>query len=251
MRTTNRYLSLLGTIAAAAGLAACGGGGSSEVVAQVAGVGSITEAALAHWTAVEAVLVYQQTPRGPVPKGVVPDPPNYTACVAYLRSTGEKLVESGPQPTTSQLKGKCEQRLQELKTDVLNNLISWDWTIGEGAALGMRVSDADARARLAEVNGRLFRRSSEFRVYLEQTGQSVADMLLRSKVQLFEVKESERLAALEKRLPAKLTAQQRLTALRTLITSVRPQKQWVARTSCRAGFVISDCRQYKGPLSPG
>jgi hypothetical protein len=248
---TNRHISMLVAVAVSVvGVAACGGGGSGKIVAQVAGVGSITEAALNHWTAVEAVLLYDQAPTGPVPKGVVPDPPSYAACIAYLRSTPEKLAESGSQPTAAQLKSRCAQQLQNIRLHALNNLIGWDWTLGEGAALGMRVSEADIRRRYTEVNGRMFPRRTEFKSYMEQTGQTVADLLLRAKVQLFEVKTAARLKAAENGLPAGLTAQQRQAALRKFVESRQSVRQWVVRTSCREGFVTSDCKQYRGPLSP-
>jgi foldase protein PrsA len=250
VRITNRQIAVLGAIVATAGLAACGGAGSGKIVAQVAGVGSITETTLDHWTTVEAVLLYDQAPTGPVPKGVVPDPPSYTACIAYLRSTGQTLVENGAKPTAAQFKSRCAQQLRSIRLHVLNTLIGWYWTLGKGAELGMRVSEADVRRRFTEVNDRLFPHNAQFKSYMAQTGQTVADLMLRARVQLFEVKGKERLTAIEKSLPAKLTAQQRLTALRNLVESGQSVKRWVAKTSCREGFVTPDCKQYKGSLPP-
>lgn len=249
---TNRHIPVLGAIVVAVvGLAACGGGSSGEIVAQIAGAGSITEATLNHWVPVEAAVLYQEVPLGPVPKGVLPDPPNYTACIAYLKSSGHKLVESGPKPTAAQLKSKCEQHLHELKVLTLNTLIDWDWTLAAGEALGMKVSEAEVRRRFTEVNDRLFPQKAEFRIYLERTHQTLADMLFRAKVQLFEIKVAASQTAAEKRLPVALTAQQRETAMRKLIAALPPSKQWAAKTSCREGFVTSACAQYTGSEAPG
>jgi foldase protein PrsA len=251
MRSTSRYTQMLtATFLVAAGLAACGGGGSDPVVAQVDGVGSITTTTLDHWIPVEAAVLYQEVPLGPIPKGVLPDPPSYTACIAFLRSYGSKLVENGAKQTTAQLKSRCEQQLHKLKVLTLNTLIDWDWILGAGASLGMKVTAAEIQRRFIEVNDRLFPQKAELPAYMEHTGQTVGDLMYRAKVQLFEVKEAARLTAATKALSA-LSAQQREAALRKLYANQPPNKQWAAKTSCRQGFVTSDCKQYKGSEAPG
>src|SRR4029077_1294920 len=254
MYMTNRCISVLGAIAVAVavvGLAACGGSNSSEIVAKVAGVGSISKATLDHWIPVEAVVLYQEEPTKPVPKGVIPDPPNYTACIAYLKSTVQKIGESGPKPTAAQAKSKCEQRYQELKELTLNVLIGWDWTIGAGLALGMKVSDTEVRHRLDEVSKNSYPKRAEFTNYLKLTGQTITDMLFRSRVQLFEGKLLQERTAMEKRLPSGLTAQQRQSAVAKFMKGIPPGKEWAAKTSCRKGYVVSACKQYTGSLPPG
>lgn len=252
MRMTCRYIWMLAATAlAAGGLAACGGGGSGGVVAQIDGVGSVTEATLNHWIPVEAAVLYQEVPGGPIPKGVLPDAPGYTACITFLSAHGPKLVESaGTKPTTQQLRRNCEQQLHKLKVLTLNTLIDWYWTLGAGAALGMKVTPAEIQARFTEVNGRLFPHKGELRAYMENTGQTMTDLLFRAKVQLFEVKESARLTAAAESLAA-LSAQQRQAALRKLFANQPPNKQWAAKTSCLPGFVTSDCKQYTGTEAPG
>jgi len=251
MYRISRCISALGAIViAAAGLAACGGGNSGEIVAQVAGVGSISKGTLEHWMPVEASLLYEEVPRKKVPAGVMPDPPTYTACIAYLRSTKQKILETGPKPTAAQLKDKCAQKYQELKVLTLNTLIGWDWTIGMGATAGMKVTDTEVRQRLEAVKKNNLPGVS-FTKYLKYTDQTVSDMLFRSRVQLFEVKFQQQAITMAKFLPKGLTAQQQQKAFAKLAAGLPTTKQWVARTSCRTGYVTSSCRQYKGSLPPG
>lgn len=248
MRMTCRYTrTVAATVLVAGGLAACGGGGSGDVVARVDGVGSISEATLNHWVPIVAAAFYQLVPTGPIPKGVLPDPPNYTACSAFLRSNEQKLNETVL--PTPQLKVKCEQRLHELRVAALNTLIDWDWTIGEGASLGMKETPAEIRRRFTEVASRLFPHKGELQTYMEHTGQTLADMMLRAKVQLIEVKETAIFAAA--RNSSSLSAKQREATLRKLAASFPPNKQWAAKTSCRQGFVTSACREYRGSEAPG
>jgi hypothetical protein len=237
----------LGTIAIGVGLAGCGGT-SGEVVAHVAGVGTITKGTLDHWIPVEAVIIYEENPAKPLPKGLIPDPPGYSACIAYLATVRQKLVETGSKPTLAKLRSRCVQRYHELKVLTLNTLIGWDWLIGAGTKLGLTASDAEARHRLTEVNQRSFPRAGEFTRYLKLTRQTVADMLFRSKVQLLEVKLKERLATLER--PATTQAQRQLI-VGAFSNYMPPGKQWAAMTSCRSGYVVSACKEYAGTESPG
>jgi foldase protein PrsA len=248
MQMTSRCLSAFCAIAVA-GLAACGSSSSGEPVARVAGVGSISKATLDHWIPVEAVVLYQEQPTKPVPRGVIPDPPNYTACIAYLRSNPQEVTATDPKPMTAQLKRKCAEKQQKLKILTLNTLIGWDWTIGAGLARGISVSKREAKRRLAEVNKRTFLKPAAFTNYLKFTGQTLADMLFRTKVQLFEVKLTNARIALEKH-PG-WTDQQRRQEAAKFQRAMPPSEKWAARTTCRVGYVASGCKQYKGPEAPG
>jgi len=252
VRIRSRQLSVL-TAAAVAGivLAACGGGSSSEVVARVAGVGTISKATLEHWMPIEATVIYKEYPTTAVPKGVVPDPPSYTACIAYLKATPEKLVETGPKPTAAQLKGKCRQKLGELRVLTLNTLIGWYWIIGAGMTLGMKASDAEVQARIVQGNKQYFPKSGELARYLRLTGQTNVDLALRAKVQVFETKLLALQTAIEKRLPKNASDQQKRAALAKYEQSLPPGGGWVAKTSCSRGYVVSACKQYKGTQPPG
>jgi hypothetical protein len=254
MHRISRCISVLGAIAIAIAIAlvsvaACGGSGSDEIVARVAGVGSISKGTVEHWIPIQARLTHSVVPTKPVPKGVVPDPPAYPACIAYLKTT-QKITETGPKPTIAQLRSRCAQQYQTLKLNVLNLLISWDWEIGSGAATGMKVTDSDVRRRLETIRKNDLVDVS-FKKYLKWTGQTEADMLLRSRVQLFEVKFRDRAIAMLSHLPPGLTAQQRQQAIAKLSAGQPTPSQWVARTSCRPGYVTSSCRQYKSSLPPG
>jgi hypothetical protein len=247
MRRTTRNIARSAVLAfAVLGVAACGAG-SSKTVAQVAGVGTISESSLEHWIQVEARLLYAAVPKRPVPEGAVPSPPSYTACIAYL-STLAQSQKAEPKQTTAQLKGKCSEQYAQLKQSVLNLLISWDWTIGDGAAAGFHVTEAQARQRVVE-DEKTELLGVPVSKYLEYSGQTLADLLLRDRVQLLKVKLEQRLIAFAKRLPTGLTEQQRLAALTKLESPVRTPAQWVTLTSCRPGYVVSSCRQYKGSSS--
>jgi foldase protein PrsA len=239
---THRPSLLLGAIALLViALCGCGGGGSpSEVVAEV-GNTAITKALLDHWTRIEAIVLYNQMPTSPVPKGVVPDPPRYTACVAYLRATPYGLAAKKVLLTEEQLRSQCRARYQTVRQTALSFLITWNWIIGEGTDRGLTASEAVIRKRLEQVKHAEFATESAFRHHLALTGETISDRLLRSKVKVFS-------AGLERKLLEGLTPRQAVQVSKRFVGEF--PRRWAAKTNCRRGYVVPNCRQYKGPLPP-
>ncbi len=56
------------------------------------------------------------------------------------------------------------------------------------------------------------------------------------------------LAQAQASIKQQLTAQQQQTALSTFVKGF--QKKWTAKTDCRSGYVVQDCKQYKAPKTP-
>jgi foldase protein PrsA len=80
-----RSLSALGAaLFALVGISACGGIPANAVV-QVAGT-PISKTAFEHWIKVASA----SRATGPTEKPVIPEPPNYTACIAHLAATTAK-----------------------------------------------------------------------------------------------------------------------------------------------------------------
>jgi hypothetical protein len=241
-----------------AGLSACGGSSptSDRPVAQVIGVGAISSATLAHWMPVEARIIYSERPTGPPPAGVVPDPPGFSRCISFLRTYLQgKITVPAPNKSSSgstgELKRLCQHYYGELKAITLNTLIGWYWIIGQGKELGLTANDHEVKERLQTVNKTLFPTSEDFANYLRWTDESLADMLFRSRVQLFEAKIREKAVAAAKRLSAIANVKRRQQALSRLSAELSPAGRWLGRTTCQPEFVVSSCKEYKGPLAPG
>lgn len=236
-RRISRCISALGVIViAVVGLTACGGGMPGDVVVQI-GDSSISKPTLAHWTSIEGALVYENNPRQPVPKGVVPDPPSYVACVAYLEATASKPFGSRSTLTAAQLKSRCRQRYEALQQHVLDILISSVWQNDAGAEQGIGVTDEEARQELERFKLREYPKKGEFQRFLAFSGLSVADELTRIKRNMLATRLQRSVAKKE------LTVRQQ----RALAEAFA--RKWTARTSCRAGYVVPGCKQYKGTQS--
>jgi foldase protein PrsA len=169
-------------LCAAAGLSACGGIPGNAVV-QVNG-NAITKDTFNHWMAVAA----SSSAAGTGSKPAVPEPPNYTTCIAHLAATSAKPAKGQKAPATAQLKSECEQQYKALQQEVLGFLISSEWVLGEASSLGVTISDKEVKKEFEKIKDAQFPKAAEFEKFLASSGQSVSDLLLRVKLNLLSQK---------------------------------------------------------------
>lgn len=220
-------------------LAGCGDAASSTIVARV-GKDTITKRNLERWTTIEAVLAYETDPKRPVPKGVVPDPPAYSDCIAYLTTIASA---HGPaRPASGQLKRQCEQKHKLLQRHILDILLTYYWLRADGAEKGVRVTSREVKRVLDGI----FSTPAAFRRYQSITKESPADERLIIERDLLDTKLLQ-IAESKLRTRGPTSERQRARALIGLATAFT--RKWSARTSCHAGYVVSECRQYRGKRS--
>jgi foldase protein PrsA len=164
-------------------LTACGGGGvPGNAVVSVNGT-PVTTATFNHWMAVAANASSASTTGAAAAKAVVPDPPNYTACIAHLEATAPKPAKGQSKPTAAQLKTECEQQYQSLKQTTLGFLITANWLLGEANEQGVKISDAEVQKAFSKIKSQQFPTEAAFQKFLASTGYTVSDLLLRVKLE--------------------------------------------------------------------
>jgi Raf kinase inhibitor-like YbhB/YbcL family protein len=131
---------------------------------------------------------------------------------------------------------------EAVKNQVLGFLITSQWVLAEAAHLGISVSEAEVRQRLHQVTAKQFPKASQLKHYLASIGETEADLLMRVKVELLESKIAQHVTA----------GKTASTEPRLLLSDFQKSfdARWRARTSCRAGYVMEDCKQYKGSPQP-
>ncbi len=119
----------------------------------------------------------------------------------------------------------------------LGFLITSEWVLREAAARHITVTEAEVKRRFAELVHKTFPKPGELQKYLAKSGETEADLLARIKVELL----SGEIAA---QVTAGKRGARRAAALRRFEKQF--QKHWKALTNCKAGYVMEDCKQYKG-----
>src|ERR687893_803220 len=175
----------LAALAAPAALVAGCGGVPGNAVAEVDGQ-AIEKSSYDHWINVAA------RSSGQGANAAVPKPPEFTECVANKRKTTPKPAKGQPKVTDSQLKTQCKQEYEQLRDQVLQLLISFQWLQGEAEEQGIKVSDEEVKKSFDQQKKQSFPKDADYKKFLETSGQSEEDILLQVKADLLATKIREK-----------------------------------------------------------
>jgi parvulin-like peptidyl-prolyl isomerase len=166
-----RFILALGAIfVGGVAVSGCGSAVPGDSVAVVAG-NPITQRALAHWGYVAAVGQAQVSPGSPV---IIPDPPNYPKCIASLKKIAPPTIPH------SELKTACASQFQQ----TMEYLVRSAWVQGQAAAKGIKVTPAQVMTKFTTAKNQQFKTAAQFTTFLNQTGQTVNDILYRFRISL-------------------------------------------------------------------
>jgi foldase protein PrsA len=169
-------LSLAAVAGVGATFAACGGVPGNSV-ATVDGE-SIEKEDFSHWMTVASKSSGAQN-------AAVPDPADdYAKCVAAKRKATPAPAKGQPKVTDAQLKTQCKTEYEQLRNQVLQLLISFQWIQGEADAMGIKVTDAEVKKAFDEQKKQSFPKEEDYKKFIQQSGQSNEDIIQRVKLDL-------------------------------------------------------------------
>jgi foldase protein PrsA len=160
--------------ACAALIAGCGNDVPPNGVAKI-GDTVITKDQFNHW--LNAAAHGSSAPGSAV---VVPDPPNFTKCVA--NQAKQPVPKGAKKPTTAQLKTQCQQQYNALKQQVMQFLVSAEWIQQEAKKQHVSVSDKEVQKQFADQKKQSFQKESDYKKFLANSGMTEADLLFRVKL---------------------------------------------------------------------
>ena len=158
-------------------ISGCGSSGLPDgAVATVAG-NPISRQAFNHWMYVAAKEQAAQSPGQPV---IVPnDPPSFNRCLTTVRAELPALKKT----SDKQLRADCKMLFTSLSSQVMDFLIKSYWYQADAHKMGIKVTDAQVQAALATAKKGQFSTSAQFNAFLASTGQTLADVTYRVRVQ--------------------------------------------------------------------
>jgi foldase protein PrsA len=174
-------------------LSACGGDVPGNSVAKV-GDQSIKKATFDHWMQIAAVSqAGQANPNSTsTPKAQIPDPPNFTKCVANKKATAAAPAKGQPEPTEAQLKGQCKQEYNTLRDQVLEFLIRGNWIEQETDKQNVKISDKEVQKQIDAAVKQAFQNPADFQKFLQRSGLTQADVFYQQRNQLLQQKLTEK-----------------------------------------------------------
>ncbi len=120
--------------------------------------------------------------RGPTPR--CPSRPSTPSASRPSARRRPKPAKGQPKVTDAQLKTQCKQEYEQLRDQVLQLLISFQWLEGEANEQGIKVSDAEVKKSFEQQKKQSFPKAADYEKFLKDSGQSEADILLQVKADL-------------------------------------------------------------------
>src|SRR3954451_13743704 len=175
-----RPLTLLAALAATIlVIAGCGGEDvPSDSVAKI-GDAKITKAQFTHWFNAAAKQQAQSTGVKP-DQVVVPDPPNFTKCIAAKQK--QPVPKGVPKPDPKALKAQCKQEYDGASQQTLQFLISSQWLTQEAAKRKITATDKEVQTTFQQQKKQSFPKEADYQKFLQTSGQSESDLLYRVKL---------------------------------------------------------------------
>ena len=170
---TKLLLPLAALVLGAAAFTGCGNDVPAGAVAKV-GDSTITQDEFDKWLNTAA--------RGNAQGGAatVPDPPDYTKCVAAKSKT--PVPKGQKQPTDDALKKQCKSEYDQLKREVMQFLIQAEWVQQEAADQDIKVTDAQIKKSFEDQKKQAFPNDKQYKEFLASSGMSEKDILFRVKL---------------------------------------------------------------------
>jgi foldase protein PrsA len=182
MTSPRRFSALLGAFfVLPLVLAACGGDSVPGNAVVKIGSDPIKTSEFDHWLQVAATTQQQQT--GVTGKATIPQPPDFTACIANKKKTATKPAKGQPTPTDATYKAQCQQEYGALRDQVMQFLISSAWIEGESADRGVKVADNDVKKDFDKQRQQSFPKDNDYTAFLKSSGYVQEDLLYRIKIQ--------------------------------------------------------------------
>jgi len=119
-------------------------------------------------------------------------------------------------------------------------LISSDWVLGEATDLNIHVSEGEVRHTFAHIRNQQFPKKKEFKAFLRQSGQTVADLLFRVRLNLASTKIQRHV------VEGHRGARNQQRALSRFLHAFK--LKWEAQTYCDPGYAVPDCGHVQASL---
>ena len=110
-------------------------------------------------------------------EAVVPDPPQFTKCVAAKKDA--PVPKGQEKPTDAALKKQCQQEYDTLKREVMLFLIQAEWVQQEAEEQGVEVSEASVRKSFEDQKKQAFPTDKAYNEFIKTSGMTEEDILFR------------------------------------------------------------------------
>jgi hypothetical protein len=182
----------------------------------------------------------------PLPAALPAPPQEILACVGSMAINGATVdhwaavARKGDTAEHSSAHSKSRPLpVRETIKEVMAFLISSDWVIGEAARLGISASEVTVRRQFDRIRREQFPHGREFARFLRESGQTIADLLFRVRLNILS-------SAIQKQVAGRALPNENGRTLSEFIKAFKAR--WKAQTVCVPAFSVADCGSSQEPL---
>jgi hypothetical protein len=232
----------LALVLALIALAGCGGGGDEGVTHISGSSQTITKPMLDHWMRVVVATDFRVSVGTKAPKGLASEPENPGECIAAAAKVVPRTFAGKLKLTNAQLSKKCHELNVAIRHQALQYLLSAQWTMQEAKELHIRLTTAELHKEFLRWRPLSYKTDAKFQEYMKERGLVLSDVLyqlrrnvlVRRILPTFQVRVKK--AGGGERVYAKLALER--------------YHNLIAKTSCKPGYVMEDCKEYREPATP-
>jgi hypothetical protein len=162
------------------------------------------------------------------------------ACVGSQSITGVAFSHWAVVAQKSEGSSKHRPSASEVMKQVMGFLISSDWMLGEATDLNIHVSESEVRHTFDHIRTQQFPKKNEFKAFLRQSGETVADLLFRVRLNLASTRIQQHVAAGHR------GARSQQRALSRFVHDFKVK--WEAQTYCDPAYAVTDCGHVQASL---
>jgi hypothetical protein len=174
----------------------------------------------------------------PSTESLSPAPERIVACVGAQSITGATFLHWADVARRSG--GKHPPPATEVMNEAMGFLISSDWVLAEATDLNIHVSEGEVRHTLDHIRTQQFPKKKEFKAWQKQSGQTVADLLFRVRLNLLSTEIQRHVLAGHR------SSRSQQHALKRFVHDFKVK--WEAQTYCAPAYAVTDCGHVQAAL---
>jgi hypothetical protein len=224
-------------------LTACGGGGGNDSLAHIEGSSAtITKPMLDHWMRVTVASDFRSVIGTKAPIGLASEPANYGECAEAAKKVSKRSFTGKLRLSDAEISRKCHQLHQVVLEQALGFLISSQWEALLAKEQHVSVSDAELHREFLRYRKEAYKTEAKYQTYLAEHRLVLSDVL-------YQLRRSVYVTRILPKFKAKVNAAG--GGLKTYAKlAFERHDRLVAKTTCKAGYVMEDCKGYRAPAKP-
>lgn len=224
-------------------LTGCGVSGEEASITHIRGSSAtITKPMLDHWMRVVVANDFRAGLGHKGPAGFASEPANYAECAVAAKKVSPRTPTGKLKLSDGEIERKCHVLHRVVREQAMGYLLSAQWAALRAKEQHVSLTEAELHREFLRVRKESYKTEVNFQTYLKERHMALSDVLYQLRRNLY-------VARTLPKLEARANAAGKSTSAKAKVI-LEDRNQLIARTSCKAGYVMEYCRGYRAPAKP-